>query len=42
MAPEAKLTPEQKEQFLTNWLETMPEVATWTDEEILSGIMFGM
>lgn len=42
--PERKhpLAPEMKEQFLANWLEHMPEVATWSDDEILSGILTGM
>lgn len=38
----AKLTPEEKETFLTNWVETMPEVLTWSDDEILAGIYSGM
>lgn len=37
-----KLSAAEREQFLTNWLEHMPEVATWTDDEILSGILSGM
>lgn len=37
-----KLTPEEKETFLANWCETMPEVLTWSDEEILAGIYSGM
>lgn len=37
-----KLSAAEREQFLTNWLEEMPEVATWTNDEILSGILSGM
>ena len=36
------LTEAEKEQFLTNWAERMPEVLEWSDEEILSGILTGM
>ena len=36
------LTDEEREQFLTNWSETMPEVLTWTDDEIKVGLAVGM
>lgn len=36
------LSAAEREQFLTNWLEDMPEVEAWTDDEILSGILSGM
>lgn len=38
----AKLTPEEKERFLSIWSERMPEVLTWSDDEILAGLFFGM
>jgi uncharacterized protein YecA (UPF0149 family) len=36
------LTDEEREQFLTNWSETMPEVLTWKDDEIKVGLAVGM
>jgi hypothetical protein len=36
------LTDEEREQFLTNWSETMPEVFTLTDDEIKVGLAVGM
>ena len=36
------LSDEQREQFYANWAETMPEVLTWTDDEIKMGLAQGM
>lgn len=36
------LTDEEREQFFTNWSETMPEVLTWTDDDIKVGLAVGM
>lgn len=37
-----KLTDEQREQFLAIWSETMPEVLTWSDDQIIEGMFAGM
>ena len=36
------LTDEDREQFYTNWAERMPEVLTWSDDEIKMGLAVGM
>lgn len=36
------LTDEERELFITNWAERMPEVLTWTDDDIKVGLAVGM
>lgn len=36
------LTDEDREQFYTNWAERMPEVLTWSDDDIKMGLAVGM
>ena len=36
------LTDEERAQFLTNWSETMPEVLTWSYDDIKVGLAVGM
>jgi hypothetical protein len=42
MADTPALTAAEKEIFLNRWQKLMPEVLTWSDEEILAGLFTGM